>query len=52
MTGASFLDERLTETGATARRSQGFDRNGYRLVYTDEPTNGVQAREDRASAPT
>ncbi|MEG3177945.1 peptidase M61 [Sphingomonas sp. RB3P16] len=46
---AALLTKRLTETGAPAPL-KGFEANGYKLVYTEEPTlafkNGETARKN------
>lgn len=46
---ASFLRERVYETSQNAPLA-GFTENGYRLVYTEEPTNWIRNRERGGSA--
>ncbi len=46
---ASFLTMRLTETGKPAPIA-GFEKNGYKLVYTDQPTGGATRGVDRGGA--
>jgi len=41
---SAFLQKRLTETGQPAP-TQGFANNGYKLVYTDEPTKYFKTLE-------
>lgn len=45
---AGFLHERLDQTSERAPLA-GFTNNGYRLVYTDEPTNWIKNRERSGS---
>jgi predicted metalloprotease with PDZ domain len=44
---AGFLKQRITETGAPAP-IQGFTANGYKLIYTDEPTPSFKQSETTA----
>ncbi|WP_174292769.1 M61 family metallopeptidase [Sphingomonas bacterium] len=46
---ASFLTMRLTETGKPAPIA-GFEKNGYKLVYTDQPTGGATRGIERGGA--
>jgi predicted metalloprotease with PDZ domain len=46
---AGFLRKRITETGAPAPVA-GFEMNGYRLVYTPEPTSYFAKTERAANA--
>ena len=46
---ASFLTMRLTETGKPAPIA-GFEKNGYKLVYTDQPTGGATRGVERGGA--
>lgn len=48
---AGFLTKRLTETGTDHAPLNGFTNNGYRLVYTDQPTNWVKQGEKSRGAP-
>ena len=46
---ASFLKMRLTETGKPAP-IDGFEKNGYKLVYTDVPPKGAMRGMERGGA--
>ena len=46
---AGFLHKRLYETGAPAP-IDGFEKNGYKLVYTDQPPMGAARGTDRGGA--
>ena len=46
---ASFLQARLTEIGKPAPIA-GFEKNGYKLVYTDQPTMGATRGVERGGA--